>query len=76
MRPGGPTPFRAGPAPPAPVQPHDHDLVQALGRLGEVRALQVGDCDLSALPPRQVASFARYSEEAWGTQLTDLARGG
>jgi len=48
-------------------------LVQALERLGEVRALGVGDLDLSRLPPRRVAGLARYAEDAWATQLADLA---
>ena len=56
-----------------PFAPTITGLVQALDRLGEVRALGVGNLDLSRLPPRRVATLARYAEDAWATQLADLA---
>ena len=56
-----------------PFSPSISGLVQALERLGEVRALGVGHLDLSHLPPRRVAGLARYAEDAWATQLADLA---
>jgi len=56
-----------------PFSPTIGGLVQALERLGEVRALGVGALDLSHLPARRVASLARYAEDAWVTQLADLA---
>ncbi len=58
-----------------PFSPTVNGLVQALERLGEVRALGVGELDLSRLPPRRVAGLARYAEDAWVTQLADLATG-
>jgi hypothetical protein len=33
----------------------------------------VGGLDLSRLSPRRVAGLARYAEDAWATQLADLA---
>ncbi len=56
-----------------PFRPKIIGLVQALERLGEVRALGDGDLDLSRLPSRRVAGLARYAEDAWATQLADLA---
>jgi TnpA family transposase len=56
-----------------PFSPTIGGLVQALERLGEVRALGAGALDLSRLPPRRVAGLARYAEDAWVTQLADLA---
>ena len=56
-----------------PFSPTIGGLVQALERLVEVRALGVGELDLSRLPPRRVAGLARYAEDAWATQLADLA---
>jgi len=56
-----------------PFSPTVGGLVQALDRLDEVRALQVGELDLSGLPPRRVAGLARYAEDAWVSQLADLA---
>jgi len=56
-----------------PFSPTINGLVQALERLGEVRALGVDALDLSGLPPRRVAGLARYAEDAWVTQLADLA---
>ena len=56
-----------------PFAPTITGLVQALERLAEVRALEVGDVDLSALPPRRVTALARYADDAWATQLADLA---
>ena len=56
-----------------PFSPTVAGLIQALERLGEVRALGVGDLDLSRLPARRVAGLARYAEDAWATQLGDLA---
>ena len=56
-----------------PFAPTITGLVQALERLADVRALGVGDVDLSGLPPRRVAALARYAEDAWATQLADLA---
>jgi len=56
-----------------PFRPKVGGLVQALERLGEVRALGAGALDLSRLPPRRVAGLARYAEDAWVTQLADLA---
>ncbi len=55
----------------APFSPTIGGLVQALDRLGEVRAL--GALDLSHLPPRRVTGLARYAGDAWATQLADLA---
>jgi len=57
----------------SPFSPTVNGLVQALDRLAEVRALQVGELDLSRLPPRRVAGLARYAEDAWVSQLADLA---
>jgi len=57
----------------SPFSPTVAGLVQALDRLSEVRALRVGELDLSRLPPRRVAGLARYAEDAWVSQLTDLA---
>lgn len=56
-----------------PFSPTISGLVQALDRLADVRALGVGDLDLTALPARRVAGLARYAEDAWATQLADLA---
>lgn len=56
-----------------PFSPTITGLVQALERLGEIRGLGVGGLDLSGLPPRRVAGLARYAEDAWATQLADLA---
>jgi len=56
-----------------PFAPKISGLLQALDRLAEVRALGVGDLDLSGLPVRRVAALARYGEDAWATQLADLA---
>lgn len=49
-----------------PFSPTIGGLVQALERLGEVRALGAGALDLSRLPPRRVAGLARYAEDAVG----------
>ena len=56
-----------------PFSPTITGLVQALERLGEIRDLGVGGLDLSGLPARRVAGLARYAEDAWATQLADLA---
>ena len=56
-----------------PFTPTITGLVQALERLADVRALGVGDLDLTGLLPRRVAALARYAEDAWATQLGDLA---
>jgi TnpA family transposase len=56
-----------------PFSPTIGGLVQALERLGEVRAIGAGALDLSRLPPRRVAGLARYAEDAWATQIADLA---
>lgn len=56
-----------------PFSPTITGLVQALERLAEVRELGVDALDLSCLPPRRVAGLARYAEDAWVTQLADLA---
>jgi len=56
-----------------PFSPTIGGLVQSLERLGEVRALGLNELDLSRLPPRRVAGLARYAEDAWVTQLADLA---
>lgn len=56
-----------------PFSPTITGLVQALERLGEVRALGVDALDLSGLPSRRIAGLARYAEDAWVTQLADLA---
>ncbi|MEJ7765310.1 MAG: Tn3 family transposase, partial [Acidimicrobiales bacterium] len=56
-----------------PFRPKIIGLIQALERLGQVRALGVGDLDLSRLPSRRVAGLARYAEDAWATQLAVLA---
>jgi hypothetical protein len=59
-----------------PFSPTITGLVQALQRLVEVRALGVGELDLSALPARRVTNLARYAEDAWAIQLAALARAG
>ena len=56
-----------------PFTPSIGGLIQALQRLGEVRALGAGELDLSKLPVRRVARLARYAGDAWVTQLADLA---
>jgi hypothetical protein len=56
-----------------PFSPTINGLVQALERLDEIRALGVEEADLSRLPPRRVAALARYAEDAWATQIADLA---
>jgi hypothetical protein len=55
-----------------PFTPTITGLVRALERLAEVRALGVGECDLSGLPARRVTALARYADQAWATQLADL----
>ncbi len=55
-----------------PFTPTIAGLVRALERLAEVRALGVGECDLSGLPARRVTALARYADQAWATQLADL----
>src|SRR5919199_2232736 len=51
-------------------------LVQALRRLGEVRALGVSELDLSAIPPGRLKSLARYAGAArvQGTRRMPLER--
>ena len=58
-----------------PFSPTIAGLVQALERLGEIRALGVGGLELSGVPSRRMAALARYAEDAWATQLADLAPG-
>jgi hypothetical protein len=58
-----------------PFSPTVAGLVQALERLGEIRALGVGGLGLSRVPSRRVAALARYAEDAWATQPADLAPG-
>lgn len=57
----------------SPFTPTVGGLVQALARLSEIRQLAAGDLDLSRLPSRRIASLARYAEDAWVSQLADLA---
>lgn len=57
----------------SPVNPTVEGLVKALGRLEEVRSLGLTEIDLSRLPRRRVAALARYGEDAWVSQLVDLA---
>jgi TnpA family transposase len=57
----------------SPFSPTVAGLVQGLDRLGEIRALDAGGVDLSRLPGRRVAGLARYAEDAWVSQLRDLA---
>ena len=56
-----------------PFTPTTTGLVKALQRLAEVRALGAGAVDLCGLPARRVAALARYADQAWVTQLADLA---
>lgn len=56
-----------------PYSPMIAGLVQALERLDEICSLGVGGLDLSGVPSRRVAGLARYAEDAWATQLVDLA---
>ena len=56
-----------------PFTPTITGLVKALQRLAEVRALGAGAVDLCGLPARRVAALARYADQAWVTQLADLA---
>lgn len=57
----------------SPVSPTVNGLVRALARLDEVEAIGVGDLDLGRLPVRRVAALARHAEDAWVSQLADLA---
>jgi len=57
----------------SPVNPTVEGLVKALARLEEVRALGLTEVDLGRLPRRRVATLARYGEDAWVSQLADLA---
>lgn len=57
----------------SPFSPTVAGLVQGLDRLEEIRALDAGNVDLSRLPDRRIAGLARYAEDAWVSQLRDLA---
>jgi hypothetical protein len=56
-----------------PFTPTIAGLVRALDRLERVRALGTGGLDLSDVPTARVVALARYADQAWATQLADLA---
>ncbi|MGB7795196.1 MAG: DUF4158 domain-containing protein, partial [Pseudonocardiaceae bacterium] len=56
-----------------PFTPTIGGLIKALDRLVTIRALGAGDLDFSTVPARRVAALARYADQAWATQLADLA---
>jgi hypothetical protein len=56
-----------------PFTPTIAGLVRALDRLERVRALGTGGLDLSDVPAARVVALARYADQAWATQLADLA---
>ena len=56
-----------------PFTPTIGGLVKALERLTAIRALGAGELDVSRVPARRVAALARYADQAWATQLADLA---
>jgi hypothetical protein len=45
-------------------------LVRALDR---IRGIGAGELDLSGVPPARIVALARYADQAWATQLADLA---
>jgi hypothetical protein len=56
-----------------PFTPTIAGLMRALDRLERVRALGTGGLDLSDVPAARVVALARYADQAWATQLADLA---
>jgi len=58
----------------APTRVTAPALVEALKRLGEIRALGVGDLDLIGVPPARLAALARYALAAWATTIARMPR--
>jgi TnpA family transposase len=56
----------------APTRATAPALVEALGRLAEIRALGVGDLDLSSIPAGHVRTLARYAATTWAPVIARM----
>jgi hypothetical protein len=56
----------------APTRATAPALVEALRRLAEIRALGVGDLDLSSIPAGHIGTLARYAATTWAPVIARM----
>ncbi len=55
-----------------PVRISGPELIRALNRLEEIRALGIGEIDLSKIPVARIKALARYATVSWASTIANL----